>query len=237
LGDSPDDAVHIEHLSIMQQNGTLMIEGAHVMIARGDKILVRGESGSGKSTLIRAMAGLWPWGTGRILRPRGARIAFLPQQSYLPQGTLRRALLYPESTRPVTDAAIADALTRCGLKHLVPRLDEEDQWAMILSGGEKQRLAFARLLLDPPDIAIMDEATSALDELSQAQVMDLLRADLSETTVLHAAHRPGLEEYHDGEIHLIRVDAGHAVTHDRHYPRLKQLWQKLVRASPARVGD
>ncbi len=236
LGDSPDDALHIEHLSITQQNGVLMIEGAHVRIARGDKILVKGESGTGKSTLIRAMAGLWPWGTGRILRPRDAHVAFLPQQPYLPQGTLRRAMLYPDTDRPVPDAVLADALGRVGLRHLVRRLDEEDHWTGILSGGEKQRLAFARLLVAPPDIAIMDEATSALDELSQAQMMEFFRTDLAETTILNVAHRPGLEEYHDGEINLIRVDAGHAVTHDRHYPRLRQLWQKFVRGAAAPPG-
>jgi putative ATP-binding cassette transporter len=233
LGESPDDAIHIEHLTITQQNGLLMIEGAHVRIARGEKILVKGESGTGKSTLIRAMAGLWPWGTGRILRPPNARMAFLPQQPYLPQGTLRRALLYPGTERPVGDEALAEALERCGLGHLVPRLDEDDHWSAILSGGEKQRLAFARLLVDPPDIAIMDEATSALDDISQSRMMEFLRTDLAKTTILNVTHRPGLEEYHDGEINLIRVDAGHAVTHDWHYPRLRQLWQKLVRADPA----
>jgi putative ATP-binding cassette transporter len=229
LGDSPDDAVHLNNLSITQQNGTLMIEGADVVIPRGEKILVKGESGTGKSTLIRAMAGLWPWGSGQILRPSGAHMAFLPQQPYIPLGTLRQALLYPASDDGIADEVVADALRRCGLTHLVPRLHEEDQWTVILSGGEKQRLAFARLLIRPPDIAIMDEATSALDEVSQARLMSFLRTDLDHTTVLNVAHRPGLDEYHDGEINLIRVDAGHAVTHDRHYHRLKQLWHRILR--------
>jgi putative ATP-binding cassette transporter len=229
LGYSPDDAVRIRDLSITQQNGVLMIEGADVVIPQGDKILVKGQSGTGKSTLIRAMAGLWPWGTGQILRPAGARVAFLPQQPYIPPGTLRQALLYPATDHVATDAELESALTRCGLRHLIPRLDDEDQWTVILSGGEKQRLAFARLLVDPPDIAIMDEATSALDEASQSQVMEFLRRDLARTTVLNVAHRPGLEEYHDGEINLIRVDAGHAVTQDRHYPRLKQHWERILR--------
>jgi putative ATP-binding cassette transporter len=231
LGDSPDENLHIRELSITQQNGTLMVEGADVTIPRGEKILVKGESGTGKSTLIRAMAGLWPWGSGEILRPKTAQVAFLPQQPYIPPGTLRHALLYPATEAEVDDEVLIDALRRCGLSHLVPRLDESDEWTMILSGGEKQRLAFARLLVSPPDIAILDEATSALDEASQAQILGFLRTDLAHTTVLNVAHRPGLEEHHDGEIRLVRVEAGHAVTHDHHYPRLKQLWQRLLRQS------
>jgi putative ATP-binding cassette transporter len=233
LGDSPDEALHLKDLSITQQNGSLMISGADAVIPRGEKILVKGESGTGKSTLIRAMAGLWPWGTGQILRPAGARIAFLPQQPYIPLGTLRHALLYPASDQDASDAQLAHVLERCGLAHLLPRLDEEEQWTAILSGGEKQRLAFARLLLNPPDIAIMDEATSALDEASQARMMSFLREDLARTMVLNVAHRPGLEEYHDGELHLIRVEQGHVVTQDRHYPRLKRLWQRILARPPS----
>jgi putative ATP-binding cassette transporter len=231
LGDSPDENLHIRQLSITQQNGTLMVEGADVVIPRGEKILVKGESGTGKSTLIRAMAGLWPWGSGQILRPKSAHVAFLPQQPYIPPGTLRHALLYPSHEEAVPDDVLVESLRRCGLGHLAPRLDETDEWSMILSGGEKQRLAFARLLVSPPDIAILDEATSALDETSQAHILGFLRTDLAHTTVLNVAHRPGLEEYHDGEIRLVRVEGGHAVTHDHHYPRLKQLWQRFLRQS------
>src|SRR3954449_5083932 len=203
LGQSPDDAIHIENLSIKQQNGSLMIDGADAVIAPGEKVIVKGESGTGKSTLIRTMAGLWPWGSGKILRPEKAAIAFMPQRPYMPLGTLRHALLYPAADLEVADETLRDALRRCGLTHLVERLDEEDQWDAILSGGEKQRLAFARLLVNPPDIVIMDESTSALDEVSQARMMEFLRADLAHATVVSVSHRPGLE-YFDREIHLIR---------------------------------
>ena len=128
LGDSPDNSLCICDLSLTQQNGKLMIEDADVVIAPGEKVLVKGESGTGKSTLIRAMAGLWPWGSGQILRPKGATFAFMPQRPYLPLGTLRHALLYPAEDEGQPDEALAEALRRCGLAHLVPRLHEEDQW-------------------------------------------------------------------------------------------------------------
>jgi putative ATP-binding cassette transporter len=228
LGDSPDDAIHIEELSLTQQNGVVMLDGASTTIHRGEKVLVKGESGTGKSTLIRAMAGLWPWGAGRILRPRRSNTAFMPQRPYIPLGTLAHALVYPMADGRIPVPRLEDALRRCGLSHLTPRLDEEDHWDAILSGGEKQRLAFARLLLNPPDIIIMDEATSALDEMSQARMMSFLRTDLADATVLSVGHRPGLEEYHDREIYLVR-EAGAAGSHAQHrrYPRFRNLMQRL----------
>jgi vitamin B12/bleomycin/antimicrobial peptide transport system ATP-binding/permease protein len=230
LGASPDDALHIENLSIKQQNGSLMIDGADAVIAQGEKVIVKGESGTGKSTLIRAMAGLWPWGSGKILRPEEAKIAFMPQRPYMPLGTLRHALVYPATDLDVSDDVLRDALRRCGLSHLADRLDDEDQWDGILSGGEKQRLAFARLLVNPPDIVIMDEATSALDEVSQARMMEFQRTDLASATIISVTHRPGLEEYFDREIHLIRIEeGGHATTRERRHPPLRNLWNRLTR--------
>jgi vitamin B12/bleomycin/antimicrobial peptide transport system ATP-binding/permease protein len=233
LGDSPDDAIHIQDLSLTQQNGRLMLEETSSTIGRGEKVLVKGESGTGKSTLIRAMAGLWPWGSGRILRPPASSFAFLPQRPYIPLGTLRHALVYPASGEGISDEVLVSALQRCGLSHLAPRLDEEDHWDGILSGGEKQRLAFARLLVAPPDIVIMDEATSALDEVSQARMMQFLREDLAAATVLSVGHRPGLEEYHDREIRLVR-DEGAVSARARHrrYTRMRDLLLRLRRGPP-----
>jgi putative ATP-binding cassette transporter len=181
-----------------------MLADAEVRIQRGEKVLVEGDSGTGKSTLIRAIAGLWPWGSGAILRPRGARIAFMPQRPYIPLGALRRALDYPHDDTPMDPERIKEMLCACGLGHFVARLDEEENWSGILSGGEQQRLAFARVLLKRPDIIIMDEPTSALDELSQTRMMELLRSEVPDAMVLHVAHRPGLDRFHDREIHLKR---------------------------------
>ncbi len=204
LGSSPDRSVHLHHLSIALYDGKVMIDGAEAIIAPGEKVLLKGDSGVGKSSLIRAMAGLWPWGSGEILRPDDAYTAFMPQRAYFPLGTLRNALLYPHPDHEVSEDKISDMLARCGLEHLIPRIDETQQWNSLLSGGEQQRLAFARVLIHPPDILIMDEPTSSLDELSQFRMMEYMRDLLPDTMVIHAGHRPGLERFHDRQINLVR---------------------------------
>jgi putative ATP-binding cassette transporter len=202
LAFSDDGALHLCGLSIAQHDGTLMLADTDAVIRRGEKVLVKGESGTGKSTLIRAMAGLWPWGSGGILRPRDARIAFMPQQPYMPQGTLRDALDYPHDGTPPDPARTEKILTACGLAHLVPRLEEKQSWSDVLSGGEQQRLGFARVLLKRPDIIIMDEPTSALDELSRTRIMELLCEEAPGSTIVHASRSPGPRRFYDREIHL-----------------------------------
>jgi putative ATP-binding cassette transporter len=128
----------------------------------------------------------------------------MPQRPYFPLGTLRAALLYPHAEQQVPDETIRNILMRCGLEHLIPRIDETDQWGSLLSGGEQQRLAFTRVLIHPPDILIMDEPTSWLDELSQFRMMEYMRDLLPDTMVIHAGHRPGLERFHDREIQFVR---------------------------------
>lgn len=208
LGESEDGAIHIENLSIAHSNGRVVIADASVVIELGEKVLIVGESGSGKSTLIRALAGLWPWGSGRIEMPRGKSIAFVPQKPYLPMGSFRTVLLYPQADMPVADDVVLAALKRCGLAYLAKRLDEEDKWDQILSGGERQRVAFTRLLIQKPDIVIMDEATSALDEDSQNTLLGLFEGELAHATVISVGHRIGLEEFHDRKITLEKRLAG-----------------------------
>jgi vitamin B12/bleomycin/antimicrobial peptide transport system ATP-binding/permease protein len=212
---SPDDSVHLLNVRITQHDGRIVVGDAETVIAPGQKVLVRGDCGSGKSTLIRAIAGLWPWGSGEIQIPPRAKVAFLPQQPYFPPGSLRAALLYPNFEREEPQARIADALTRCGLAHLIARLDETDDWRTALSAGEQQRVAFARVLLAPPDVLVMDEPTSALDEESEARMMDFLRGDLAHAIVIHVCPQPGLERFHDRELHLLREDGGQATAEKR----------------------
>lgn len=208
LGVSTDDNIHFKNLQVADRGGRIMISDASVEIAPREKVLVTGPSGSGKSTLIRALAGLWPWGSGIITVPKGRSIAFVPQQPYMPLGKLRDVMCYPQENNAFDDTAIHEAMQRCGLKYLTKRLDEEDRWDRVLSGGERQRVAFARLLLQKPDIIVMDEATSALDEDSQDALLSLLNEELADSTVVSVGHRPGIENYHSRQLHLELKEIG-----------------------------
>ena len=189
-------ALKLRDLSVTLDDGTAVVGDTEFAIAPGEKVLVAGESGTGKSTLVRAIAGLWPWGEGEVAIREGARLFFLPQRPYIPIGSLRRATTYPRPTEEVSDEETADALRAVGLGHLVERMDEEAPWDQTLSGGEKQRLAFARLLIHRPDIIVMDEATSALDPRSQQKLMGLIGERLEATTLISVGHRPELEDLH-----------------------------------------
>jgi vitamin B12/bleomycin/antimicrobial peptide transport system ATP-binding/permease protein len=218
LAFSDDGALHLCGLSIAQNDGTLMLADTDAVIKRGEKVLVKGDSGAGKSTLIRAIAGLWPWGSGRILRPSDARIAFMPQQPYMPRGTLRDALDYPHDGAPPDLARIEKILAACGLAHLIPRLDEEQSWSEVLSGGEQQQLGFARVLLRPPDIIIMDEPASALDDLSQTRLMELLSEEAPGSTIIHAARRNVDKRFYDRRF-CSRRELPHETTIRRSFDR------------------
>jgi len=192
-------------LSVAQSSGVAIIDDAEITIQRGEKVLIEGESGTGKSTLIRAIAGLWPWGAGIIRIPADAKVMFCPQRPYIPLGTLRAAATYPDPPIMVDDEILRKALVRCGLKYLIPRLDDQDvSWDKTLSGGEQQRLAFVRMLVQKPDVLIMDESTSALDEASQESLMGLFKEDLADVTVITVGHRPSLAEYHQRRLILIK---------------------------------
>lgn len=212
FGVSDDGSIHIEDLAVAHRNGRIVIAGANVVIPAGEKLLVSGQSGTGKSTLVRALAGLWHWGSGRILLPKDAHMAFVPQKPYIPLGALRQAMIYSISDKEITDEMIEGAMQRCGLGYLVKHLDEEQRWDQILSGGERQRTAFVRLLLQRPRIIIMDEATSALDEESQVSMLRLFNEDLAGATVISVGHRVGLEDFHDKKLILERRTAGAHIT-------------------------
>jgi putative ATP-binding cassette transporter len=201
-------AMRLADLSVTLDDGTGVVKDAEVVIERGERVLVAGESGTGKSTLVRAISGLWPWGRGTVEVARGAKLMLMPQRSYVPVGTLRRAVVYPEPVDSKDDAEIARALKLVGLGHLVESLDEEAPWDQTLSGGEKQRLAFARIFLHRPEIVVLDEATSALDPESQDRLMDRLTTELADTTVVSVGHRPELEAFHSRKIVLERRRGG-----------------------------
>ncbi|MHB2165892.1 ABC transporter ATP-binding protein/permease [Alsobacter sp. R-9] len=228
LGTSPDEALHLRGLVVARHNGRVMINGAEAVFSPGEKVLLKGDSGSGKSTLIRAIAGLWPWGSGEVLVPAGQEVRFIPQKPYVPNGTLREALLYPVPDRPVPDEELVRALHRCGLRHLANDLGRTERWDKVLSGGEQQRLAFARLLVHRPAIVIMDEATSALDEASQDSMLSLFRDELAAATVLSVGHRPGLDDYHDRVLVLARQASGAVVDAPPAGPGLRRWIRRIA---------
>jgi putative ATP-binding cassette transporter len=195
-------ALRLHGLAVTLDDGSAVVQDADVEIAPGEKVLVVGESGAGKSTLVRAMSGLWPWGEGEIQLQKGARLFLMPQRPYMPLGTLRRAAAYPAAPEEVDEQVIRTALEEIGLGHVLDRLDEEARWEDILSGGEKQRLAFARLLIHRPDIVVMDEATAALDPPSQDHVMRLVLERLPNATIISVGHRAELEAFHNRKLVL-----------------------------------
>ncbi len=202
-------AIRLTGVSVELTDGTVVIDDADVTVQLGEKVLLAGDSGSGKSTLVRAIAGLWPWGDGEIVLKPGAKLFMMPQRPYVPLGTLRRAVFYPQAPDKLDESALHATLKHVGLEHLIDRLDEENvAWDQILSGGEKQRLGFARLLLIKPEIAVMDEATSALDTESQANLMTMLGVQLPQLAIISVGHRAELAQFHERKINLVKREGG-----------------------------
>jgi putative ATP-binding cassette transporter len=228
------NAMLLKDVSVTLDSGKVVVKDAEVVIKPGERVLFEGESGSGKSTLVRAIAGLWPWGSGQISLQEHASIVFLPQKPYIPVGPLRRAVTYPQQIADVSTEDVKAALKSVGLDQLVERVDDDAPWDQTLSGGEKQRIAFARLLIQKPQIIVMDEATSALDRQSQENLMNLIHEKLPETTIVSVGHREELEAFHDRKIVLEYKDGGARIISDENLPHtararprlLQRIWQR-----------
>ena len=179
-------------------------------VSPGERLLVRGPSGVGKSTLFRAIAGIWPFGSGTIVINRSASKLSLPQKPYLPIGTLRDAISYPEKPGTFCDSEIEKTLELCRLGDFVRRMDESAHWEQVMSPGEQQRLAFARAFLYKPAWLFLDEATSALDDTTQDYLYSMIGKLLPNTSIVSIAHRADLKHFHrrilsfdsDGNHHL-----------------------------------
>jgi putative ATP-binding cassette transporter len=182
-----------------------LLADASFAIVPGERLLITGPSGSGKSTIFRALAGIWPFGRGTIRVPEDARVLFLPQKPYIPIGTLRDAVSFPAPAGAFGDDALREVLRDCRLDRFTERLDETQNWSMLMSGGEQQRLAVARALLHKPDFLFLDEATASMDETLERAMYELLVERLPCTAITSIAHNPEVAAFH---ARTLRMQAG-----------------------------
>lgn len=189
----------ISDLDITLPDGQALLRHFSLTLQSGERLLLTGPSGSGKTTLLRAIAGLWPYGSGTITLPVGASIAFVPQKPYLPLLSIRDIVCYPHPSDQFDETRIKESLTAVGLEGLIPYLDTTDSWSQNLSLGEQQKLAFARLWLQRPDVVLLDEASSALDEASERNLYQLLIATLPHAILVSVGHRSTLKAFHTRE--------------------------------------
>ena len=200
ITDHPTDVI-FQHLSVKSPMGKILIKDLNLTLTQGNSLLIQGQSGVGKTTLLRTIAGLWSYAEGKIFCPQHNTL-FLSQRPYLPQGNLLTALYYPDTTENVDLAKITRVLERVQLAHLQDRLEQEQDWSRILSLGEQQRLAFARLLLHKPKVAFLDEASASLDEGMEHAMYRLIREELPNTTIISVGHRSTLVPLHQQQLEL-----------------------------------
>ncbi len=202
-----DAALHLDGLALALPTSGAPLLRADLTVAPGERLLISGASGSGKSTLLRAIAGIWPFGKGRVRLPVGAASMALPQKPYMPIGSLRAAVAYPANADAFDDATLRAVLVDVGMAGFADRLDEEDHWSQRLSGGEQQRVAVARALLQKPAWLYLDEATSACDPETEERLYGLLRDRLPTTAIVSVGHRTSLIAHHDRHVAVRRNDA------------------------------
>ena len=200
ITDHPTDVI-FQHLSVKSPMGKILIKDLNLTLTQGNSLLIQGQSGVGKTTLLRTIAGLWSYAEGKIFCPQHNTL-FLSQRPYLPQGNLLTALYYPDTTENVDLAKITRVLEQVQLAHLQDRLEQEQDWTRILSLGEQQRLAFARLLLHKPKVAFLDEASASLDEGMEHAMYRLIREELPNTTIISVGHRSTLVPLHQQQLEL-----------------------------------
>ncbi|WP_077089358.1 ABC transporter ATP-binding protein/permease [Mycobacterium rhizamassiliense] len=201
---SQDKAVELAGIEVRTPDGDPLIDSLDVELDNGESLVITGRSGAGKTTLLRSLAELWPYASGTLCRPDGDNATmFLSQLPYVPLGNLRGVVCYPNSPDGVPDDTLRDTLTKVALAPLIDRLDEECDWAKVLSPGEQQRVAFARVLLTKPKAVFLDEATSALDEGLEFALYQLLRSELPDCVVISVSHRRAVEQHHQQQLELL----------------------------------
>jgi vitamin B12/bleomycin/antimicrobial peptide transport system ATP-binding/permease protein len=207
FGEAEEGRFIIERLEIASPTGCTMLSERHVTIKPGERVLIVGEPGTGKTILFRALAGLWPWGAGRIALPKGEHVTYVPRQPYVPPGTLRSALSYPAPESAYEDAALVAALESCGLAHLAGSLDRSARWDRELNDDEQQCLVFARLPLIKPRWLVIDEVLDALDDEVRERMMAMLRDKLPEAAIIYIG-RQQRDHFFTRVLHLVKDTAG-----------------------------
>ena len=199
--------ISIDQLSVRLPDGEPLVNAQHIVLSPGERVLVTGPSGAGKSTLFRALTGIWPFGSGRVMVPKDAKVMLLPQRPYFPVASLAAAVSYPARAGSFDDARIAEVVAAVGLPEWSARLHEEQHWNRMLSQGEQQRLAVARALLQEPDYLFLDEATASLDEASEAVLYRLLQERLKGATIISIGHRSTLGTFHRRRVEVVPGEA------------------------------
>jgi vitamin B12/bleomycin/antimicrobial peptide transport system ATP-binding/permease protein len=203
--------ISIDQLRVRLPNGEPLVNAENIVLSPGERVLVTGPSGAGKSTLFRAIAGIWPFGSGRVMVPKDAKLMLLPQRPYFPVASLAAAVSYPARAGTFDDARIAEVIAAVGLAEWSAKLNEEAHWNRQLSQGEQQRLAIARALLQEPDYLFLDEATASLDEAAEAALYQLLQERLKGSTIISIGHRSTLGAFHSRRVEVRRGDGASQV--------------------------
>src|SRR6478609_7581339 len=199
-----DGTVSLHDVEVRTPDGKQLIKPLDMRLEVGDTLVVTGPSGSGKTTLLRSLAELWPFCSGTLTRPCGPNeTMFLSQMPYVPLGDLRAVVTYPGKEGTIDDEILRSTLRKVALPHLVDRLDEVRDWAKVLSPGEQQRIAFARILLTKPKVMFLDESTSALDEGLEFTLYQLVRTELPDTILVSVSHRRTVDQHHTHELELL----------------------------------
>jgi putative ATP-binding cassette transporter len=201
----------IDDLEIASHSGSTMLQEKDVTINAGEHVLIVGETGAGKTLLFRALAGLWPWGSGKVIHPGGEEILYIPRTPYLPPGTLREVLAYPKAADKFESGVFATALARVGLKRLSPRLDSQERWDRELSEDEQQGLAFARAIIHQAPWVLIDEVLDSLDDRTLGRAVEIFEQDLKQSTIVHIG-RTDAHKYFSRVLHLIKDPAARNLT-------------------------
>ena len=196
--------IGIENLEIASPAGCTMLEESKVEVTAGERVLIVGEPGAGKTLLFRALAGLWPWGAGRVTRPKGEELWYMPREPYLPPGTLGEVLAYPLKVESFRPRALTQALELLGLRRLVPMLALSRRWERELSDDEQQSLAFARVVLHAPSWVLIDEVLDSIDEETRERVLNIFATDLKHTGIIHIGRGRARDPVFARVLHLIK---------------------------------